>query len=159
MTPVESTRFRAIYARLETLFDSGRLLLLDIGDGYIFFTSDALHRSYGKAGSGQWADIPDRFFFALNYKSVVKNGESKKSYDIELFDYGYKEDRDAFLARASGIEGLAALDERKGYTFLYQHPLFSGKEKKAEVEENTAKIMQNLEEFLQNKLPALEQVI
>ena len=159
MEPIEILRFRAIYATLEPYFDSGRLLLLEVDGGYLFFTSDVLHRGYGKAGSGQWLEIPDRFFFALNYRPVVKNGETKKSLDVELFDYGYKEEREAFLTRAIGLEGLAELDNRKGYTFLYQHPLFSGKEKKAEQDENTQKILQNLREFLDVKLPALEKVI
>ena len=159
MTPIEVERFRKIYNRLEPMFASGRLVLLEVDGGYLFFTSDKLHHSYGKAGSGQWSDIPDRFFFALNYKAVEKNGEAKKSLDIELFDYGYKEERDAFLARAVGQEGIEALDERKGYTFLYQHRLFDGKEKKADYEANTTLILNRLEEFLAHKLPALEAVI
>lgn len=159
MEPIEVVRFRAIYRTLEPYFDSGRLVLLEVDGGYLFFTSDTLHNRYGKAGSGQWADIPDRFFFALNYKAVVKNGETKKSLDIELFDYGYKEEREAFLNRAVGQEGLEALDVRKGYTFLYQHPLFSGKEKKAEQEENTRILLQNLNKFLNEKLPSLEKTI
>ena len=159
MEPIESKRFRAIYAYLEPYFDSGRLLLLELDGGYLFFTSDTLHQAYGKAGSGQWSEIPDRFFFALNFKPVVKNGETKKSLDIEFFDYGYKEERDAFLNRVAGLEGLSALDERKGYTFLYKYLLFGGKEKKAEQEENTKKILQSLDEFLNVKLPALEKII
>ena len=157
MTPVENARFRALYATLEPYFDSGRLVLLDVDNGYLFFTSDQLHRSYGNKGSGQWADIPDRFFFALNYKTVEKNGVPKKSMDIELFDYGYKEDREAFLSRALGREGIAALDERKGYTFLYQHPLLSGAEKRSEA--NTPLMLERLKDFIEHKLPALESVI
>ncbi|MBR1847437.1 MAG: hypothetical protein IJ787_06960 [Bacilli bacterium] len=159
MQEIVSIRFRRIYATLEPYFDSGRLILLDLDGGYLFFTSDVLHKKYGKAGSGQWLDIPDRFFFALNYQEVVKNGENKKSLDIELFDYGYKEEREEFLSRMIGVEGIAALDERKGYTFLYQHPLFGGKEKKAEQEENTKNLLQKLDEFINFKLPALEKVI
>lgn len=159
MEPIESLRFRAIYQTLEPYFDSGRLILLELDSGYLFFTSDALHKRYGKAGSGQWLDIPDRFFFALNYKAAVKSGESKKSLDIELFDYGYKEEREALIALASGKAGIEVLDYRKGYTFLYQHRLFDGKEKKAEYEENTKKILQNLNEFLRVKLPELERAL
>lgn len=159
MKNIESIRFRAVYAKLEPLFDSGRLILLELDGGYLFFTSDVLHKGYGKAGSGQWADIPDRFFFAMNFKPVVKNGEDKKSLDIELFDYGYKEDREAFLNHVNGVEGLAELDNRKGYTFLYQFPLFSGKEKKSEQDENTELILEKLDEFLNVKLPALEKII
>lgn len=159
MTPIESKRFRLIYATLQPYFDSGRLILLEVDGGYLFFTSDKLHSRYGKAGSGQWAEIPDRFFFALNYKAVEKNGEKKRSLDIELFDYGYKEEREAFLVRAMGQEGISALDERKGYTFLLQYPLFSGKEKKAEEEANTASLLQSLRDFINVKLPRLESVI
>lgn len=159
MTEIESLRFREIYRALSSRFDSGRLLLLGLGDGYLFFTSDKLHKAYGKAGSGQWGDIPDRFFFALNYQSVVKNGESKGSLDIELFDYGYKEERDAFIARALGLAGIELLDERKGYNCLYRHRLFGGKEKKSEQAENTERILLSLNDFLDEVLPSLEAVI
>lgn len=159
MQTIESLRFRAIYATLEPLFDAGRLILLEVDGGYLFFTSDKLNRRYGKQGSGQWLDIPDRLFFALNYKAVEKNGEKKNSMDIELFDYGYKEEREALLARVNGVEGLEALDERKGYTFLYRYELFGGKEKKAEQDQNTANILQELNRFLTVKLPALEAVL
>ena len=159
MTPIESLRFREIYRALERRFDAGRLVLLDVNDGYVFFTSDKLHKVYGKAGSGQWGDIPNRFFFALNYVPVVKNGEKKDSLDIELFDYGYKEEREAFLASHIGVAGMEALDERKGYNCLYQHRLFDGKEKKTEQEDNTQKILASLEQFLERKLPEFERVI
>lgn len=156
MTPVEVRRFRSIYDELNLRFVSGRLCLLEIGEGYVFFTSDKLHKRYGNKGSGQWAEIPDRFFFALNYTPVVKNGQKKGDLDIELFDYGYKEERDALLSSLAGSELLRALDERKGYTCLYAHPLLPAKPKKSEAEALSL-VVENLRAFLDEVLPRLEE--
>ncbi|MCR5348579.1 MAG: hypothetical protein K6E59_03110 [Bacilli bacterium] len=155
MTPAESTRFRLIYSYLQPRFDNGSLILLDVDKGYLFFTSALLHKKYGKKGSGQWGDIPDRFFFALNYAPVVKNGEKKRDLDIELFDYGYKEEREALLASIVTSPLLSNLEDRKGYTCLARHRLLAASPKKSDADA-LADIGCSLVDFLGQGLEKLE---
>ncbi len=157
MKPIQAFRFRYVMTTLEPYFASGELLLLHCNYGYLAFTSKGLHAKFGKAGSGQWGDISDQFYFTISFDGEDKYTLKEKGMEIEFWDYGYQGQRDEINAKISS--SLPVIYSKKGFDLLYKKILTPATEKVSEQEANNLAMKKGLEDFLQGDLAKIEQLI
>ncbi len=157
MKPIQALRFRYVMSTLEPYFANGRLLLLHCNYGYLAFTSSSLHDKFGKKGNGQWGDISDQFYFTISFDGEDKYTLKEKGIDIELWDYGYQDQREEINAKVAS--SLPVIYSKKGFDLLYKKTLTPFPEKVAEQESNNAYMKKGLEEFLQGELRKIEALL
>ena len=156
MEPIQALRFRLINQTLEPFFQSGELVLLHCNYGYLCFTTEKLHRKYGKLGNGQWQDLTDMFYFTISFDAEDKDTLKKKGIEIELWLYAQSAVRNEYAARLAGRHGLGSIYSKKGFDLMYKLPIIPLKERKEEMEMNTMKLEETLVHFIEETLPTLE---
>ena len=159
MEMIQSYRFRLINKTLEPYFESGELVLLHCNYGYLCFTTARMHKKFGKQGNGQWQDLTDLFYFTISFDAEDKDTLQKKGIEIELWCYANSDVRQEYIAQISGKEGLGSIYSKKGFDLVYKLPIIPLKEKKADYEANSQKLAETLIDFVNNKLPAIENAL
>ena len=159
MEAIQATRFRMINKLLEPYFASGDLELIHCNYGYLCFTTRALHKRFGKLGNGQWQDLPDMYYFTISFDAEDKLTLKKKGIDIELWLYAQSDVRNLENERIGGKEGLGSVYSKKGFDLMYKQTILPLKEAKADQEQNNEILMAKLIEFVEVKLPRIEEVL
>lgn len=157
MEEIRAWRFRYAMKTLEPYFENGSLILLHCNYGYLAFTSARLHASYGNSGNGQWGEVKDRFYFTYCFDGQDKATLQEKGTELELWDYGFQEDREAMQNKLGGA--LPALYSKRGFSLLYRKVLTPYPERKKDEQADNLALEEGLSAFLTRDLPSLESLL
>lgn len=149
MIDVRGILFEKLTLKLSDYVKQGRIKLLHANEGYIFFTTPSLHKRFKDEGSGYWQDVNDLFFFTISFD--LKD----RGVDVELWLYGYQDERKKWLDKIDGVSPLAVIEAMKGHEKLYRQSLSGKKVKAADIDS----IISAFDVFVASDLIKIENII